>query len=111
MSNPNPVKKFTSETASAAGKKSKRGRSWKTVIRDILDSKMDGTELTYREQIALKAALDALEGDGKARDFLADREEGKPNQTIEQNTQAELTVKSPIAEAIREAREAEQKAD
>lgn len=83
---------FNSETASEAGKKSRRGKSIRGIISDIMEMKAEEFsslieegeipkewgKKSAEEVIWLKATIDALNGDKDARRDISDRKEGKP---------------------------------
>jgi len=60
-----------------------------------------GEPLTKAEVIAHRVVDLALDGNLKAAQFIADRTEGKPRQTITTNTQDERTAGELLAEARR----------
>ena len=94
MGNPNPNKdtQFNSKTASEAGKKSKRGKSIKTLLKEFAEKKIS-KDLTFEEKIAMELITKASEGDlGYIKEYF-DRVEGKPTQTIDQTVQEKSDVK------------------
>ena len=73
-------------------------KNWKTTIRDVMNALPDtvvnaadllelgiktGGKLTTRDVIVISQVKAALTGDTRAAQFLADREDGKPQQAIE----------------------------
>jgi hypothetical protein len=85
------------QSGNPAGMK-KGSKNWKTCIREVMDalpskalSESDLLELgispkgkmTTRHMVVISQAKAALDGDTRAAQFLADREDGKPQQAIE----------------------------
>lgn len=98
---PGKGRPFNSETGREAGQKSRK-ISWSKVkercakkIQDLygVDEPVDIAYLTLVE-------LCANDKDFKAAQEILHMEMGKPTQRVEQKTEAEVTVSSPIAEAI-----------
>lgn len=81
---------YNSKTASEAGKKSKRGKSLKTIIRDINETILRGedpltgidTEKSVIERLMLKLAAQGISGDVRAAKEYLDRSEGQSEQTV-----------------------------
>lgn len=80
------------------GGKPKGLKSYKTIIeqiglmpapKEMVDKlrevfpQLEKKPINMKEAASLKAYVDALKGDDKARDFIANREEGNAKQTIE----------------------------
>ena len=84
---------FDSESGSKAGKKSKRGRSLNTVIRELIDCEYDTPEelkamfpkekYTGQELATMAMIVKSTKGDVQAFNAWADRLEGKPKQTVD----------------------------
>jgi hypothetical protein len=110
MSNPNVKPRFKkgSPEASEAGKKSKRGKSIKTIIKNIMsipaDKLINMTEdekkklpkelqdMTGEEMMWYRAMCDAMSGDKDARRDIADRLEGKAVQAVNANLSGSMSV-------------------
>jgi len=104
--------------AKLAGSKGKRSKGVKTIIRAILNLPAEELEeyihneklpaklqgLTVNDAIWIQAAIDAINGDKDSRRDIVERDEGKVAQKVEQKTEADITIKSPIAEAIEQAK-------
>ena len=88
--------------ASAGGKKSKRGRSIKTIIKELLDAEYDtpedlkkmfpNTKYTGSELATMAMLIKTTAGDVSAFNALLDQTEGKPKQTIEGEFDNHMTI-------------------
>ena len=102
MANEKNLTPFDSERASEAGKKSKRGKSLKTIIEEVSaveyptpaklkaifpKEKYSGKELMIMAQLAK-----TYKGDTFAFNAIADRLEGKPKQSLEGDFDTHMTI-------------------
>lgn len=60
----------------------KRGETWAEIIADVLEGQDGHSKRTIREAIVRKAVEMAMEGDHRARAWLADRESGTARQSV-----------------------------
>lgn len=119
--NPNLVeqgKQFTSETGRAAGKKSKRGRSLKAILRETLNTEIslktlggrranakalknflaekgyrDTDKIPIADVLVLADVIDAVRGTDKSRQRVYEYMEGKPIQaTLELDAEPVVAV-------------------
>ena len=95
--------------ASEAGKKSRRGRSLSTVIRDLIEAEYDTPEelkamfpkdkYTGQELATMAMIVKSTKGDVQAFHAWADRLEGKPKQTVDTT----ITEKNKLPEGLTKA--------
>jgi len=104
---------YNSETGRAAAKKQKRGRSLKTVLRELLEKEIDLSKINtkstkeladfaekmgFRKKlygadiIALRDYMDAINGKDKATERMWGYSEGKPSQPIQQENTIEIKI-------------------
>ena len=104
------LKPFTSETGREAGKKSKRGKSYKKIIEETDDieiitpkdiQELVGIDrpLTLQEQEVLAQRCKARKGDTMAFKVIAEMRDGKPNQT----TDVTVTERQKLPEGMTKA--------
>ena len=96
-----PFKKG-SKKAKEAGQKSKRGRSLKTVIKELIEAEYDTPEelkamfpkdkYTGQELATMAMIVKSAKGDVAAFNAWADRLEGKPKQTIDGDFDNNITI-------------------
>jgi len=106
---------FDSERASEAGKKSKRGKSLKTILNELLQKEIrlpDGRdkrtqalkqlliECGYTQEriqlsdlIVLGDMIDAIKGNDKSRERIWNYKEGKPKQPISGDDEMPINIK------------------
>jgi len=74
--------RFAKGSTGNAGGRPKRGESWAEIIAKVLEEQYRQSRQTIREAIVRRAAEMAVEGDYRARAWLADRESGTPRQSV-----------------------------
>jgi Tfp pilus assembly protein PilW len=84
---------FNSETGSAAGKKSKRGQSLKTILKTVCE---DGTidEIAFIKSLY----LNAMKGNSGIAKLIMQYREGNPPQDIKVESKSEVNVKLSAAQ-------------
>lgn len=74
--------RFVKGSTGNAGGRPKRGESWSEIIAIVLEEQHGQSRQTIREAIVRRAAEMAVDGDYRARAWLADRESGTPRQSV-----------------------------
>ena len=104
MPNPENLRRITSEQAREMGKKSSRGKAVGTILRELLDKKIEINDPIMKKKIkesiayamAMKLIGKALKGDTKAINDVIDRTEGKPIQQINNTNDGHLVIEKKV---------------